>query len=148
VEAVQTHIEEVVIQYKIPTQLEHRFDWLSENDVDVKQDFLNHLRQLEKSSVVEGARVRLPVMLAHLRGEAGRLTQRVADVLKIGNHELELQIEKNASGRGGALCCAPLAGPGKLQVAVVGRRRNCDPIFICPPTGAEIIISNKHIGVG
>jgi hypothetical protein len=97
-EAVKTHIEEVVIQYKIPIQLERRFDWLSENDVGVKQEFLNHLRQLEKSLVVDGARIRLPELLAHLRGEAGRLTHRVADVLKIGNHELELLIEKTASG--------------------------------------------------
>jgi hypothetical protein len=44
------------------------------------------------------ARVRLPVLLDHLRSDAGRLTHRVADVLKIGNHELELLIDKNASG--------------------------------------------------
>ncbi len=53
---------------------------------------------MEKALVVDGARVRLPVMLEHLRSEAGRNTQRVADILKIGNHELELLIDKNASG--------------------------------------------------
>ena len=42
--------------------------------------------------------MRLPVLLDHLRSEAGRLTHRVADIIKIGNHELELLIEKNASG--------------------------------------------------
>jgi hypothetical protein len=46
----------------------------------------------------DGARLRLPVMLEHLRSEAGRHTHRVTEVLKIGNHELELLIDKNASG--------------------------------------------------
>jgi hypothetical protein len=53
---------------------------------------------MEKALVVDGARVRLPVMLDHLRGEAGRHTHRVADVLKISNHELELLIDKTATG--------------------------------------------------
>jgi hypothetical protein len=48
--------------------------------------------------VIEGARLQLPVMLAHLQGQAGQYTQRLAQVLKIGNHELELAIDKNALG--------------------------------------------------
>jgi hypothetical protein len=38
------------------------------------------------------------VLLDHLRSDAGQYTHRVAQVLKIGNHELELLIDKNASG--------------------------------------------------
>jgi hypothetical protein len=97
-EAITSHINDVVVHFKIPDSLERRFNWLAAGDSHVKQDLLNHLRTMEKALVVDGARVRLPVMLEHLRSEAGRNTQRVADVLKIGNHELELLIDKNASG--------------------------------------------------
>ena len=97
-EAIASHINDVVVHFKIPDSLERRFNWLAAGDSHVKQDLLNHLRTMEKALVVDGARVRLPVMLDHLRSEAGRNTQRVADILKVGNHELELLIDKNASG--------------------------------------------------
>jgi hypothetical protein len=97
-DAVRKHMEDVVVHYKIPEGLERRFNWLAAGDSQVKQDLLNHLQQYEKALVVEGARLQLPVMFAHLRGQAGQHTHRLAQVLKIGNHELELAIDKDASG--------------------------------------------------
>jgi hypothetical protein len=64
----------------------------------VKQDLLGHLRQKEKSLVVEGARVQLPVMLEHLRSSQSQNTHRLAQVLQIGKHELEVLLEKSFSG--------------------------------------------------
>lgn len=98
VEAIRDHIEQVVIHYKIPENLERRFNWLSAGDVDVKQNLLNHLRQLEKTLVVEGAKTQLPVMLEHLKSVDGQHTHRLAQVLKVGKHELEILIDKNSSG--------------------------------------------------
>jgi hypothetical protein len=95
---VRQHIENVVVHYRIPENLEKRFEWLSAGDSHVKQDLLGHLRQMEKSSVVEGARLQLPVMLSHLRSEQGQNTHRLAQVLKIGRHELEVTLEKDFSG--------------------------------------------------
>ena len=97
-EKVSSHIEQVVIHYKIPENIEKRFNWLSAGDVTVKQDLLNYVRSLEKRLVVEGAKGQLPVLLNHLAGSQGRNTQRVAQILKIGNHELELLLDKNSSG--------------------------------------------------
>jgi len=91
-------MDDVVIHYRIPEQLERRFDWLAAGDSHVKQDLLNHLQQYEKQLVAEGARLQLPVMIEHLRSEAGQHTHRLAQVLKIGNHELELALDKTASG--------------------------------------------------
>ena len=91
-------IEQVVVNYEIPESLERRFDWLSAGDVHVKQDLLNHLRQMEKTLVVEGARAQLPVMLAHLNSADGQHTHRLAQVLKIGKHELEILVDKRSSG--------------------------------------------------
>ena len=65
----------------------------------MKQDLLNLLRQqYEKQLVAESARLQLPVMLDHLRSEAGQYTHRLAQVLTIGNHELEVALDKGATG--------------------------------------------------
>lgn len=97
-EAITSHINDVVTHFRMPDELERRFNWLAAGDSHAKQDLLNHLRSMEKALVVEGARIQLPVLLDHLRGDAGQYTHHVAEVLKIGNHELELLIDKNASG--------------------------------------------------
>jgi hypothetical protein len=95
---VKQHMNEVVVRYKIPGNLERRFDWLSTGDAHVKQDLLNYLREMEKSLVVEGARAQLPVLLAHLMSEQGKQTHRLAQILQIGKHELELAVDKTMSG--------------------------------------------------
>lgn len=117
-DAVRTHINEVVVAYKVPENLERRFNWLSAGDVGVKQELLNHVRQMEKSLVVEGARVQLPVLMEHLQTSAGTYTHRATQTLIVGKHELEILLDKafegvaleewsplrsfGASGRGGA----------------------------------------------
>jgi len=98
IDTVRTHIEAVVVDYKIASNLERRFDWLAAGDVHTKQDLLNHFRAMEKSLVVEGARAQVPIMLEHLRGNEGRNTHRLAQVLKIGKHELELLVDRKSSG--------------------------------------------------
>lgn len=97
-EAVRKHMDDVVIHYKIPEQLERRFNWLAAGDAQVKQDLLNHFQQYEKQLVAQGAGMQLPVMIDHLRSGAGQHTHRLAQVLKIGNHELEVALDKSASG--------------------------------------------------
>ncbi|HEY3778274.1 MAG TPA: hypothetical protein VGL35_09460 [Rhizomicrobium sp.] len=97
-EAIRTHIAEVVIRYQIPEQLERRFEWLSAGDVSVKQDLLNHVRNVERALVVESAKVHLPVLLRHLSSAEGSYTTRAAQILAVGKHELEVLIDKAASG--------------------------------------------------
>jgi hypothetical protein len=98
VQAVQSHMNDVVVRYTIPSSLEKRFEWLAAGDSTTKQQLLNHFLEHEKAFVVEGARQRVPVLLEHLRSSAGGNTYRAAEVLRIGNHELEVTIERNASG--------------------------------------------------
>lgn len=97
-DAIRCHIEDVVTHFMIPENLERRFNWLAAGDSHVKQELLNYLRTKEKALVVDGARIQLPVLLDHLRGDTGQYTHRVAQILKVGNHELELLIDKTASG--------------------------------------------------
>jgi len=104
VEIVRSHIDKVVAEYRVPESLEQRFKWLAEGDSQVKQNFLNYLRNNEKLLVENATRVRLPVMVNHLRGEEGRLTQQLKqvlrigkhEVLRIGKHEVELVLDKRA----------------------------------------------------
>ena len=96
--AVEGHISQVLAQHKIPDNLERRFDWLSAGDVTVKQRLLGHLREMEKGLVIDGARAQLPVMLDHIRSVDGANTHRMAQILKVGKHELEVTIERSFSG--------------------------------------------------
>lgn len=97
-EAVRNHMNEVVVRFTIPTSLEKRFEWLSSGDSRIKQDLLNHFLEHDKSLVVEGARQRVPLLIEHLRSCIGANTYRAAEVLKIGNHELEVTVNQSASG--------------------------------------------------
>lgn len=90
---VRSHIADVVVHYTIPDNMSRRFEWLSAGDVNIKQQLLNHLRDMEKSLVLEGARAQLPVMLDHMRSE-GQYTHHMAQVLTIGKHKLELVVDK------------------------------------------------------
>jgi hypothetical protein len=96
--AAREHIEEVVTNYRVPENLQRRFDWLAAGDVSVKQQLLNHVRQMEKAHIVEGARLQLPVMLEHLKSESGSYTHKLAQTLKVGKHELEILPDRNFSG--------------------------------------------------
>lgn len=98
VAAVRDHFDTVVQQYKIPPEMERRFEWLAAGDVNIKQDLLNYLRSRERQLLSEAARVQLPVMLDHLRSDQHGLTSRMAQTLKIGKHELELLVDPKASG--------------------------------------------------
>lgn len=98
VQLARQHIDEVVTQYRIPEQIERRFNWLSAGDVGVKQELLNHVRSMERTMVVEATRVQMPVLLEHIKGQYGGRTSRLAQVLKVGKHELELLVDKSASG--------------------------------------------------
>jgi hypothetical protein len=98
VETAAKHIDDVVTSYKIPSDLERRFEWLSAGDVDIKQKLLNHLRSMEKELLVSALGQQLPVLLDHLKSSSGQLTHRLAQVAKVGKHELEILLDRNATG--------------------------------------------------
>ena len=95
---VKEHLEEVVTHYQIPSSMEARFNWLSQGDVGVKQQLLNHFRQLEKQLLSDALRSQLPVLLNHLNSEKGNLTTHTAQVLKVGKHEVQVIVNERVSG--------------------------------------------------
>jgi hypothetical protein len=97
IELAQSKITEFVVNYKIPENLERRFNWLSAGDVSVKQMLLSHIQEVEKTIVLESVRAQVPVMLEHLRS-AGSHTGRLAQIVRVGKHELELLMDKTITG--------------------------------------------------
>lgn len=98
VQIVKSHLDDVVISYKIPQQMENRFNWLSGGDVSVKQELLNHMKTQERQLVAEGVKLQLPLMIQHLQADEENLTTRMAQTLKVGKHEVELLVDRNAEG--------------------------------------------------
>ena len=72
---IEAHIEDVIDEYKIPSSLEARFNWLSAGDVHMKQDLLQHIREDE-----------------------GDFTHRLQQTFMVGKHQLDLFLDKAASG--------------------------------------------------
>ena len=95
---VEAHIADVVVRYQIPESMERRFSWLAGGDVRVKQDLLNHLRQLEKTLTREAVRLHFPPLAELAATAAGRNTHRVTYTVRIGKHELQLLIDLDAVG--------------------------------------------------
>jgi hypothetical protein len=75
IRTVDEHISAVVLDYHIPESLQRRFDWLTSDDVKVKQQLLNHLRNLDKRLVIEAASLQAASMLNHLSNELAGFTQ-------------------------------------------------------------------------
>ena len=95
---VESHISTVVINYQIPSELERRFNWLAADDVSFKQNLLNHLRNLDKSLVVEASRLQAGLMVQHLRDDQANRTRRFEHTVTVGKHYLKLVADKNAQG--------------------------------------------------
>lgn len=97
-EVVRGYLNTDVLDYKIPEQMEKRFQWLSQGDVNVKQQLLNHLRQLEKGLAAESLRVNLPMLANHLRSSQGELTTNLWHKLEIGKNSITVHLTDKVEG--------------------------------------------------
>lgn len=95
---VQGYLETDVLEYKIPEQMEARFQWLSQGDVGVKQQLLNHLRQLEKGLATESLRTNLPALASHLQSAQGKLTTHLSHRLEIGKNSITVHLTDKVDG--------------------------------------------------
>lgn len=97
-QVVRGYLETDVLDYKIPEQIERRFQWLSQGDIGVKQQLLNHLRQLEKGLAAESLRVNLPTLARHLQSTQGRLTASLSHRLEIGKNSITVHLTDKVDG--------------------------------------------------
>ena len=95
---VHEHFRDVATHYAIPDALERRFTWLAAGDVQVKQQLLNALQDQERELAVAGSRKKMAVLLDHVRGDTAGHTTRLVETLEVGKHELQLCLDRTASG--------------------------------------------------
>lgn len=96
--AVRACLQQDVLEYKIPTQMESRFNWLSQGDVSVKQQLLNHIRAKERELATESIRINLPLLIDHLSSGKAEYTQSLAHNLKIGRNEISVTLTDKVEG--------------------------------------------------
>jgi len=95
---IKAHLENVVIHYEIPSSMEKRFNWLSHGDVRIKQKLLNHLRQQEQALLLEAVQTNIPILLDHLRGNEGSLTNHVSHFINVGKHDVKVIVDDRVIG--------------------------------------------------
>lgn len=98
VASIRSHIEDVVSEHHIPSDLGRQFAWLAGGDVGVKQGLLNHMQTMEREAVVRAAYAKLPIMLDHVRSDAQGVTKRLAEIVRVGKHEVHILVDRKAKG--------------------------------------------------
>lgn len=98
IDTVRSYLEQVVVEYKIPDEMKRRFDWLSQGDVEVKQELLNFLRKQERNLLTNTLKNQLDTLQSHLQETNGEVTHHIAQVLKVGKHEVTIVLDKRVEG--------------------------------------------------
>jgi hypothetical protein len=87
--------------------MEARFNWLSQGDINVKQQLLNFFRQQEKQLLSEALKTQLPMLMSHLNSQKGTLTNHVAQVVKVGKHQVKIIVDEQVQGISEAMPTIP-----------------------------------------
>ncbi len=98
ISAIDGHFSNQKVLYAIPKHLEDRFDWLSDNDVTVKQQLLNHFMNEQRRSAVASARLNIPMMLEQMKGEASAHISALSHTVFVGNHHVEVKADPLRTG--------------------------------------------------
>lgn len=86
-DVVREHFASVVTKQRIPEEMEKRFTWLAGNDVDAKQQLLNHFLQLERGLLDGAVERKVPMLISQVsRQDHGHFNE----VLEIGKHTLRI----------------------------------------------------------
>lgn len=96
--AVRAILQKDVLEYKIPEQMENRFNWLSQDDVGIKQKLLNFIRAKQRELAAESISVNLPVLVDHLSLSQAKHTQSLSHKLKIGRNEISVTLTDKVDG--------------------------------------------------
>lgn len=87
---IKEYCEKIIINYKIPDILEHRFNWLSQGDVLLKQQLLNFFIQQERLIAETTLNTHLPLLIEYQKEQKANYVNNVSHTLKIGKHEIKI----------------------------------------------------------
>ena len=94
---VTDYLKKTVKEYRVPDPLERRFKWLAQNDVQVRQQLLNHFLQRDLNQALEHARIQIPILQEHL-SPGGTIAVSIRKTIKLGKHTLALDLNSKYSG--------------------------------------------------
>ena len=95
VDEITKYLNNVVHDWEIIDDLKKRFDWLSQGDVKIKETLLNHFKDLEKKQILEGLKLKLPVLKGFSKNNE-KIDQSVKETIFIGNHKLTIKIDETS----------------------------------------------------
>lgn len=95
---VKDLLERDALSYAIPEQMEQRFNWLAQGDVDTKQKLLNFLRSKERELAAESLRINMPILAEHLRSPRGSETHYLVHKLQVGKNQIVVTLTSEVEG--------------------------------------------------
>jgi len=98
IKAIDDHFESLNLSHKIPSSLEHRFDWLSDNDVTVKKRLLDHFLSEQRKAANATAALHVPMMLQSMNEDVERKISKLSHTAFAGNHQIEIKADPLRSG--------------------------------------------------
>ena len=90
---VRIQLDKDVIHYSIPDRLKKRFEWLSGDDIEVKQQLLNFIRDKEKELSEQALISRLPILTDLIN--KNRHTTNANHIIEIGRSEISIELLKS-----------------------------------------------------
>lgn len=94
---VEARLNAVVKEYQIPSKLQQRFLWLTENNSQAAQELLNKCLLDDKNLAIIDTTQKVPLILRNLQIEEGNSVF-VRRTLVIGYHELEMVFSSSETG--------------------------------------------------
>ncbi len=95
---IARYFDGLTVQHAIPDQLERQFDWLSDNDVAVKQQLLNYFMNAQRSAALASISLNLSMMLERMKADKEGQIVKLGHIAFVGNHQLDIRADPLRSG--------------------------------------------------
>lgn len=93
------HLEQVVVPHAWSPQMESRFDWLAAEDVQVKQQLMNVLRDQEAKTLAAAIAEHVTPLINQLYASSEHRVIRASHAFAVGKHRIAIDFRTPASAR-------------------------------------------------
>ena len=91
VDLLNEKLDQEVANYSIPPDVQRRFNWLSDGDMKIHEQLLNHFRNEEKILAVQKIEDELPVLQRQVASHSDK-THLAKSTIKVHRHEIGLWV--------------------------------------------------------
>ncbi|WP_155499979.1 hypothetical protein [Pseudomonas chlororaphis] len=92
-QVVAEKLDQVVVSYGLPENVKARFNWLAAGDVIIKEQLLNHFRQLQKTIAAQKISLEIPVLQKQVLDHSDT-TGLVRSHIEIHKHVVSITVDK------------------------------------------------------